>query len=525
MIRAVLLCGLVAGLSAQDHDRLFSVALRDGTELVTANRAAVACDVAIDELASSLDWVVTYPPGDLQERLAREVIDLCVTDRDPRLVASLIASISGADAIVLDHGGARRTEIVIVGVPDGTTEAGRQRLRDWALDRYRECLAEHMRSGDDGETQSLRVRMHMAELLTAKGALRDAATLLEQVYALAPEHEYVPQALLRMARCWFELGPETWIEAERRARDLARTFPARPEGAAATVLLGRILLAQGRAAECVATLERSYLVLSDAPEIVDVYLLVAMARYRLGDPESVARTMATLDFGRDLARLDPSQRAEHEFLTGYAALERGMPRRAARAFEQWFTLAAESDPLRGPALVMLGEAYFQDHRYLQARAAAIHARRLADGLDRTSARRSAELYASTALALADDERSLQELEVEVRRDPSGDGELTLFLAELFRARARYSRCIDVLTPLVELSDPIGDRARLLTLGALHDQARDSGGWQAFVDRGRPLAVALLDPASQQRAAELLGRAYEELGDVERAADAYRGILR
>jgi tetratricopeptide (TPR) repeat protein len=512
---------LLAAL-APAPEPLFATREVEGQLLVRANRAAVPCDLAIDELGRSLGWQVRYGSTTLREQLAEQVVDLSFDAMPPRICAQLIAAAAGADASLVERPGGA-VDLVVVPVPDAGTEAGRERLRSWALDWYGQCLA---RAGADAADEaSVRVRMHMADLLRARGQLEAAADLLEQLHALAPEHPYVPVALLRIAETRFELGPEHWVEAERRALDLTRLHPSRPEAAVGSVLLGRILLAQGRAAECAAMLERAFLRLADQPEIVDVYLLVAAARYRLGDPAGVQKAIATLDGGHDLGLLDPAQQAERSFLAAYAQLEAGRPRRAALSLERWFALAAEQDPRRGEALVLLGRAYQADGRFLQARAAAVAARQARDRLDRRRAREAAQLFAETAMALGDPQRALAELEDEVRRDPEQEAELTLFLAGSLIDEGRHARAIGLLELLAGRADAAGDAARLLRIEARFAQSAAIGDFAAFVAEARPQVGALTDPGHQRRAVELLGRAFEALGEPERAADAYRGILR
>lgn len=520
---AVALAGLLA-LAVQDPDGLFRVTEQAGVVVVSGNRAAVPCDVGLEELGAAVGWRVRFSANALRERAAGQVVDVAIEGRSPRVVARLLAVAGGADAVLLEPAG-KPAELVIVEVPDARTAAGRERLREWALQWYRTCLEDRTRPVDDAGEEALRVRMHMAEVLRQSGRLRDAAVLLEEVFALAPHHEFVPQALLRMAECWFELGPDGWIDAERRARDLTRLHPGRPEAAAGTILLARILLAQGRAAECAAMLERSFLRLAGQPEIVDVYLLLAAARHRLADPAGVAKALATLAGGHDLALLDVEQQRERWYLAAYVDLESGRPRAAVRRLEQWFASAsAADDPRHGEALVLIGEAYHADARFLQARAAAVAARECRDRLDRRHARLAAELYAKTAMALGQEDRALAELESEVRGAAERDGDLVMIVARLFFERERYARCDMLLERVVD--DPeVGDAARLLRLEARFEQAAAVAGFADFVTAAPALAAELRAEAHQRRAAELIGRAYEALGDFERAADAFRGVLR
>src|SRR5690606_20219794 len=135
------------------------------------------------------------------------------------------------------------------------------------------------------------------------------------------------------------------------------------------------------------------------------------------------------------------------------------------------------------------------------------------------------LYAATALALGDGDRSIRELEAEIRRDPDDDGELTLHLAELFRDRGRFSRCVELIEPWLERQGPVGDRARHLAIRAWVDEARTTGDAERLLARGPELAARIEDRTLQQQVSAMLGDAYARLGEPLRAADAYRGVLR
>ena len=54
MIRVAILWGLVAGLSAQEHDRLFSISVRDGVTLVTTMDRAADLKTLVDGLPADL---------------------------------------------------------------------------------------------------------------------------------------------------------------------------------------------------------------------------------------------------------------------------------------------------------------------------------------------------------------------------------------------------------------------------------------------------------------------------------------
>ena len=519
----VLAVALWGGVS----DPIFTVH-DDGHALsVSANRAAVPGDIALRELARSLGWTLRYQHGAYEKTLADAVVDLSFSARGPRTVASLIAVAAGADLILVDRevDGRTTTEMVVVAAPDAQAEEGRRRLRQWAIDWYRTFLDEDTRLGGERLAEALRVRMQLSELLRRQGSLIEAASILEKLYEIAPDHDYVPAALLRMAQCWFEAGPESWPDAERRARDLMRLHPARPEAALGTILLGRVLLAEGRYAECWSTLEKCTLRMAGTPEVIDLYLIVAMAHFRLGDPDAVLRTLATLEDGERPERFPPEQRADWLFLRGYAAVERGDSKRAVRMLEQFQTVAQEQDERRCIAFVLLAKAYLTEQRYLQARAAALAARRDRALLDRTWSRVSSEIWATTATALGEEDRALVELEVEIRHDPDADPELVLFLADLLRKHGRHQRALGLLGKIEDRADEFGERGRLLQVETLFEQAESGGTLPRFPGEAMRIAPLITDPARQRRVAELVGLVYERLGETEKAADAFRGVLR
>ncbi len=524
MLRAIVLAVLTFG---GPGDPLFTVHDDGKARTVSANRAAVPGDLALRELARAMGWTLRYSAQAFEKTLADTLIDLSLSARGPRTVANLIAIAAGADVLFVDRDvdGRTATELVVVAVPDPAAQEGRRRLREWAIEWYRTFLDEDTRAGGERLADALRVRMQLSELLRSQGALVEAASILEKLYELAPEHDYVPAALLRMAQCWFEAGPETWPDAERRARDLTRLHPARPEAAQATVLLGRILIAEARWSECVATLERHTLSLAGTPEIVDLYLLMAAAQFRLGDPDAVNRTLSTLEDGHQPEQLGGEQRRDWLFLRGYVAAEHAEGKRASRFLEQYVASAPEKDERKTIAFVLLAKAYLVEQRYVQARASALAARRERSLLDRTWSRASAEVWASTASALGEEDRALLELEVEVRHDPDADPELVLFLADLLRDHGRHQRALGLLAKIEERRDEFGDRARLLRVEAMYEQAVAGGTLARFPAEAILVAPSIEDPTRQRRVAELIGTAYERLGQIEKGAGPFRGVLR
>ncbi len=506
----------------------FTVRRDEDRVSVAANRPAMPCDRALRELASALGWRLRWQVDALGEQLAGEIVDLAFDDLEPRAAAQLIAVAGGADVVVNqrnDDLGRVQVDLVVVEVPDAVTEVGRARLRRSALDWYERFLENSERAADPDAVEAVDARIDVAELLRGQGELEAATRVLEEAYALAPHAASIPTALLRMAECYLELGSSYYAECERRARELTRLHPGRPEAVRATVLLGRLLLAQARYEECISELGKRSLYVAGNPEVVDVYLLLARAWFRLDRPTESASVLATLDEAWKAVDMSTSQRADHAFLRGAVAQLLGRHREAVRDLERYFELVDEEHADRPVAFVALGDAYLAGERYLQARAAAFAARETGRGLDGVWARRSSELWARTMLALGDEERAFLELEVEVRKDPEREAELALFLAARLRERGRYQKAVSVLERIVGRGDEVGDRARLETIEALYEQGLDTGSLHGFPEQARGLAAKISSTELQRRVAELFGQAYDALGDIERAADAWRGVIR
>jgi tetratricopeptide (TPR) repeat protein len=524
------LLGLAAILlapSPQGPQELYAVRSDGDAVRVSANRLGVPADTALRELGSAVGWGVEFETEQLRGRMSLLGLDLAFTGQSPRTVAQLVAVAGGGDVVFDDRTelGVARTRILVVSPPAAATESGRQRLRRHAIDWYRTFLQDELRHDPLVEEEGMRARMQMAALLREQGELEEAASVFASVPELEPSHDWVPAALLRLAQCRFDLGPEHWEKAEQAARELTLRHPALPQAAAGTVLLGRILIARGRYEECVKTLTASWLRLAGTPEIVDLYLLAGEAEYRLGRPAEVRRAMDILDSAHEFRELDRRQWLDYLFLRGYALQELGEQPAATEALELFLGTGVD-DPRRGIAFVILGRSYLAQGLYVQARAAAIEAHHLKVGgrMDVGWAREASKLFAKTALEIGDKDQAFDKLEVEVRRSPEADPELVLYLARAFLDERRYQKAIITCDLIADRSDDFGDQARLLRVEAMWMQAEAAGSLASFPERALPYAVKVTGTDNQRRVAETLGRVYEELGLVERAADAYRGML-
>jgi tetratricopeptide (TPR) repeat protein len=517
--RALALC---AALVAFDDD-LYRVTGSGDAILVSADRSAVPADQALELLARAVGWQIRFQSGRLRDDLAKTPLDLAFSEHGARTLARLLAVAGGADVMFNDRtvDGQPVTELIVVPPPGTDTDTGRQRLRRQAIDWYRTFLHEDLRA-TPLSSESHRVRMQMAQLLKDQGALRESARIFLEVYKDDPTKEHVPQALLRMAQCHLELGPEAWPDAERWARELSHLPPSLPETAQGTVLLGRLLNLQGRQAECVRTLPTMYLPLAGTPEIVELYLLVGEAWLDLDEPAEALATSRTIDTGHGFRELQKSQWLRYLFVRGHALQRLGRSAEATEALELLVGTGAD-DELRGKALIVLGLAYLDQRSYLDARAAALHARAYKPRLDRRFAAEASKLLAKTALEIGDKDRAFEDLEIEVRKNV--EPELALYLVRAFVQEGRFQKAIAIADLLADQDNDAGDVARLERIEALWLQARATGNQRSFPQRAAEQVVEIRDPDRQRRVAELVGRAYELSGEVERAADAYRGLLR
>lgn len=512
------------------QDQLFLLEAKDGRQIVTANRSGVPADEALRKLATAMGWGVQFETEALRSRMSVFGVDVALDRQSPRTVAHLLAVAGGADVVFSDASylGEQTTTMMVVSPPTNETESGRQRLRQWAIQWYTTFLQDKLRHDPLVEEHGMDVRMNMARLLRDQGALEEAALVYHELETTDPTHDFVPMALLELAECRFELGEEHWVEAERVARDLMKRHPSLAEAAQGTVLLGRILLAQGRHQECARTLTAAYLRLAGTPEIIDLYLLVARAEYHLGDAETVLSTTSALDEAHEFRELSEEQWLDYLFLRGYGLHATGENEKAVEPLEIFLGMGAE-DPRRGIAFVLLGRTYLALDRIVEARAAAIEAHHLKVGgrVDGYWGREASKFYAKTALEIGDREEAFEKLEVEVRRSPESEPELVLYLGEAFMGEGRFQKAIITAELLVDLDGKWGDAARMMRLEATWRQSMTAGGTslRTFPERALPLVDGIEGKEHLQRVSEIFGQAYELNGDIQKAADAYRGMLR
>lgn len=524
-LRSPIAAALASWLACWPGEDLYVVDRTTDPPRVSADVEAVAADAALVELGKALDWEVVFETTRLRNDLALVSVDLSFDLQDPRIVAHLIAVAGRADVTFDDRSvaGEARTVLHVVRPPSAATEAGRRRLRRRAMQWYHMFLGEELRDDPLVAEHAVDVRLRLGQMMLEQGDLEGAIRAFEQLEDEDRSHRYVPLALVRLAQCHYRLGDHE--AAERYARELSRMHPSRPETAAAVVLLGRILLDTKRYDECVREMRSHVLALAGTPEIVDIFLIAARAQRRRDRPDEVFRQTELLASSPQLEHMTPEQWLEYWFLRGVGAEGIGKHREAMLALEAFLGSCPADDPRRGEAFVLLGKAYMALGKFVEARAASLEARALETRLEphwRTEAR---ILEAKARLAIGEVDRAFAELEVEVRRNPRRNRELILFLVEALIQEGRYQKAITNADLLAAERGIWGDRARLLRIRAMAERAERSGIWEGFPSQATAIAARIGDPDLQRRAAELIGRGYERLGDMARAADAYRGLLR
>ena len=538
----------IAACVPQGQEPMFAVtdATVDGVTRTTvaSDRRAISCLDALQGLATAMGWNIRIESKPLENDLQFCTVDLSFAGQDARMTAQLIAVAAGAD-VVFDEGDGRdgsRSTLHVTRKPTADTESGRQRLRGISGQWYRSFLQDELRNEPLVSEEGMRVRMHMGRMLVEQGDLESALPFFSEVYDNRPS-QHVPAALLRLAQTNVEIASsmrdlskarDRFEQAEKWCRKLLELHPSSPESTGATVALGKALLGQASTTtdeqkrrdlcdRCRTELAARVMRLQDTVEMLDVWLVVGEAQRRLGWPGRVHETMLTLRESPNFGDLSDSQFRDYHFLLGYGALGTDNPELAMKSLE-WFLIHAEADRRRGPAHVMLADAYLRLGRYVEARASAVAAKQqfMAD-LDPEQRTEALRLYARTGLALGDKEAAFEELEVLVHRED--DPELVLFLVDQLIADRQWQRAISAARILYPRENAHGDQARHKSVVALFEQARASKTLPEFPALAREIAPRIKDRELRARCAELIGDAYSQMGQLEAAADAYRGILR
>ncbi len=536
MILATL--GLLFGLLPIGDD-LFKVEKQGDVALVSANRGAVTAAEALQQLcvAMSPQWKLR-DTKEIRAELEKISLDLAFDGQPARVVAQLIAVSAGLDVVFDDQTvqGSERVTMHVVAAPSPSSESGRHRLKNRAIYWYRQFLSEGLAFDPLVEEEGMKAWMHLGRLYLEAGQLEDAIEAFDKVYQSDPSHPFVPIAMLRIAEANFELGtPESLMEAKRWAGSLAERNPRlRPTGEA-TVLLGRILLQQEQYDECVQTLEARGISLTGSLEFVNLYLIVVEAQWHRS---RVDKALATLDLifeSSQFQSLSRQQWLDYHYWRGLVTQENAMAMppsdrqqqllmQSMEALELFLGIGVE-DTRRPQAFVVLGDSYLALGKFLQARAAAVDAMNFESGMTRYWLQRARILSAKTALALGDQELAFVNLETEVRRNPDSKPELILFLADAFIGVKSYQRAISTAQLLTHQKSSWGDQARFKQVFAMWEQAKNSEARKGFPEKAIRIAKNIVDEKLQRQIAEIIGHAYETTGEVEKAADAYRGVLR
>ncbi len=505
------------------RDGLFQVDRSVDPMRVTADRVGVSADHALLQLAEAVGWSIRFETPRLQNELSLHSFDLSFDDQGPRTIAHLIAVGAGADVTFEERRGQNgvATTMHVISTPDPTTESGRLRMRQWSTQWYQTFLADALQLDPLVVQKGMDARMHLGELLLSQGDLEGARAVFQSVYDRDPVHPFVPRALLKLTRCLMDL--KRLDEAETWARELSRKNPNLPETAEASVLLGRILIAAGKYDQAVAFLDASLVQLAGTPETIDVLLLIGEAHRLRGRLDRTYERMTHFAESLTFREIGHRQWLDYHFLRGAAAEAVGKHAEAMEALEVMLG-TGPADPRRGVAFVMLGRCYLSLGRYLEAVSAVVEAKTYDSQLDPQWRKELRILDAKSALAVGDEQRAFDELETELRRGAALP-DLTLFLVDAYIDIGRLQRAIEAANLLVTRDDAFADRGRHRIVQAMYLQAEKLGIMAGFPAQAIPLATAIADEELQRRCAELIGRAYESVGDRERAADAFRGFLR
>ena len=509
----------IAAVIAPQNPPIFSVNREVNPPRVSADRDAVTAFSALTELGATMGWTLLSEPDWIRRELEQVSLDLSFQDQDPRMIAKLLAAAGGVE-VTFDDRSDTHSVLHLIPPPDPTSEFGQERLRNRAAQWYQSFMASELNLDPAIVQEAMQVRMHLGHLMMKGGEFAGAARYFREIYDQDRSHDYVPTALLRMAECFYEL--DEYEKSEHWSRELMKNHPSLPETAAATVLLGRTLLAQNRFDACRQTMEHDLLRLSDSPEIIDLYLLLGEAEMEMRRPEDVLTHMEILGRAQSFRDLNHRQFLDFSLLYGYGTLGQRQYEAAVESLEL-FLVRGENDPRRGEVFVMLGQAYLEESQVLQARSAAIEARNYMGAMDEYWRTESRKLFARTGLALGDKEAAFRDLESEVRK--TLDADLILFLIDEFMQERRYQRAITTAELLSERDTPKGDLARYRKVLAMWSQAKQTKVFDDFPTKAIAVAARIVDKNLQSKVADLIGDAYREIGDLQRAADAYRGILR
>ncbi len=519
---------------------IFTVNGKGDDATVSANQNGVAADVALKELAQTMNWGYRPATAQVVQELSKVSLDLSFSDQKPRITAQLIAVTAGMDVTFDDRTSATGyTAIMHVALAQSNaTPAGRERLRKWSMHWYRNFLS--MDTDPLVSEQGLKVYMHLGHMRMAQGDMEGAIQAFSRIHEEGSTNtNYWTVALLRMAQASFEMGKLD--QALKWAKELTQQHPSLRPTAEATVLVGKILLraknpdGTPRYDECVQFLESSYLRIASAPEIIDVYLLTAEAERYRDRPDKMIRVLDILAAARPTQDWSRRQWLDYHFLRGIGAegIARSLPegpkrtarlREAIRSVELFLGIGTE-DERRGTAFVVLGRGYLGVNQFLEARAAALEAMGHRNRMDAGWLQQARILEAKTTLVLDDQDVAFMNLETQVRKPSEDKPALILFLVDSLIDAGRYQQAITNADLLTRRRGIWGDRARYRRVLAMFKNAEDTRVYVGFTQQAIKIALRIQDKAHQGKVAELIGKAYEAQNMLDKAADAYRGMLR
>lgn len=542
----------------------------EGRVEVSANKRVTAM-TALQVLSTKLRWEMLPASTTVGDVLRSTSLELSFKRQPARTVAHLIAVAAGLDVVFDDSQEVVRLHVTHT--PDPDSVGGRERLRHWAIHWYEQFLADdptiqNSRAVQDQGTDAL---MHLGELLMRANALEEAADVYDRVAKAQRDSEHWYEARLRLAEARFEisqlnrLGPaerETWLSQAKEISGLLAAEDVRlPQARAAVVLHGRILMHDDQLQRAIKFLEAHALRLATQPESIDAQLLLSSGYIAYGEPLKALQLLNLLYENRSLTikfwsqeqKLDyfyyrgaaaealgreEIERQQQKFKRAVATLPAGsqqLPEIETETSDQLlqdamqslelFLIGAVDDFRRAQAFVLLGRTYMHLGRFIEARSAAVESLLQKGKLDLEWRQDARILEAQTGLALGDRDAALDKLRGEVLRNPESMPKLVIFLVEAFAEAGQFQRAISTADLLEDLRSEWGDRARFARIKVMARQRRADKLLSVFPAEATAVAMKIRDRKLQGQAAELIGQAYEELGQLEKALDAYNGRLR
>ena len=478
-----------------------------------------------------MNWGYRPATDQVVAELSKVSLDLSFNNQKPRITAQLIAMTAGMDVTFDDRTSTAGYSAIMHVSPSQSndTPAGRERLRKWSMHWYRSFLS--MDTDPLAAEQGLKIYMHLGHMRMAQGDMEGAIQAFSQVYEEGSTNtNYWTTALLRMAQAGFEMGQ--FDKALKWAKELTQQHPSLRPTAEATVLVGKMLLlaknpdGTPRYDECVQFLESAYLRLASAPEIIDIYLLVAEAERYRDRPDKIIRVLDILAAARPTEDWSRRQWLDYHFLRGMGAEGMGrslsdLTKRRARLQEairsmELFLGVGVGDERRGTAFIVLGRGYLGVDRFLEARAAALEAMGNRSRLESEGLQQARILEAKTTLVLDDQNVAFMNLETQVRTPSGRKPALILFLVDSLIEARRYQQAITNADLLAGQRGIWGDRARYRRVLAMFKSAQDTGVYAGFTEQAIKIALRIQDKAQQGKVAEIIGQAYEAQNMLDKA---------